>query len=111
NPRAFFPGPPQVVGRYRSAFADICSGDQYDFCFEDVAPWISAAVDAEDLLRCRGSRDHAEPPVIVYVCGSESNAGELSHQVGFFICQGGPGEDGKGVVAIFSLDPADLACS
>src|SRR5581483_212399 len=51
--------------------------------------------------------DHAEPAIVVDVRRFQAHAGELAHQVGFFIGQAGAAEDGEGIVAMLRLNALD----
>ncbi len=67
------------------------------------------AIDPERLLVGRTGADHAQPPVVVDVRGSETHARELAHQVGFLGRQARAGEHGEGVAAVLRLHTRDLA--
>ena len=107
--RAVLPRLPQVVGRDRRALGDVRAGDEDHLRLRDVAPRIGAAIDAENLLRRGGGRDHAQPAVVVDVRRSHRHARELAHQVGLLVGQRRAGQHGEGVVAVRRLDALDLA--
>ena len=108
QPGAVLPRLPQVVGRDRRALGDVRAGDEDDFRFRDVTPRVGAAVDAQDLLRGRRRRHHAQPSVVVDVGGPQRDARELAHQVGLLVGQRGAGQHGESVTAVRRLDPLDL---
>src|SRR4030095_6460215 len=72
---------PKELVQYRESLSTIRSGNQQYFRKWNVIPWICRAVDAEGFAVCRGSRDHAKPPVVINVTSPQAGSGKLTHQI------------------------------
>ena len=102
--RPVFAGLPDVMRRYRSAFGDVGAADPDDLGLEDVGPRVGGPVDPERLLVGGGGADHAQAAVVVDVGRLQTDAGEFTHQVGFFRGQAGAAQHREGGVPMGRLD-------
>ena len=99
---------PDVVRCNGRALRDVRPADPNNFRFQDVCPGIGSAVDSEGFLIGRRRAHHAEPAVVINICGLQAHAGKLAHQVRLLVRQTGAGEDRERIVAEGGLDSPNL---
>ena len=109
QPPAILAGLPEVVGRDRRALGDVRAGDENHRRLRDVGPRVGGAVDAQDLLRGRRGRHHAQSAVVVDVGRTQRDAREFPHQIRLLVGERRAGQDGERVPPVRGLDPLHLA--
>ena len=88
-PAAVVPLLPQEFIQDRKRLGAICTGKYQDLGERNIAPGIGGAVDAERFVISGRSRHHAKTPIVIDIPRSQTRAGKLAHQIGFFGRQGG----------------------
>ena len=73
--------PPDIVSEDGKALANVDPGQDETLCQRDIAPRLSAPVDAKRHTIRGPRRYHTEAPVVIDMPGAQRQAGKLAYQV------------------------------